>query len=343
MKILITGISGRIGANLAKALIDAGHEVRGLIWPNDRRLNKLADLPLELVEGSLVDVTDVNRAVAGVDAVCHLGAAFQGGGPFTNEEYFEINVRGTFNMLEAARQNSGRLQQFFFASSDALYEKYIPGGVPEPIREDEFPLRPQGSYALTKLLGEEMCLGYARNDTLPITVFRFALTMAGDEILSFPQFYLQYWLSVYSKMTGGRAAETLQTLQRYADEKGPNCLVIARDENGRSYKKHVADVRDIVTGFLSALGKPTALGQVFQLAAPVPFTWEEAAFDLAGKLQLPYVNVRLPDHVPTFYEFDLAKSRRLIDYRPSYNVRRMIESALDFRAGQAADFIPTNV
>ena len=38
MKILVTGISGRIGANLAKALSDAGHEVRGLVWANDRRL-----------------------------------------------------------------------------------------------------------------------------------------------------------------------------------------------------------------------------------------------------------------------------------------------------------------
>ena len=44
MHILITGISGRIGANLAKALMEAGHTVRGLVWSNDRRLDKLAAL-----------------------------------------------------------------------------------------------------------------------------------------------------------------------------------------------------------------------------------------------------------------------------------------------------------
>ena len=84
MKILITGISGRIGANLAKALIYEGHEIRGLVWERDLRLEKLAGLPIELVEGSLVNPADVNKAVTGVEAICHLGAAFQGGGPFSN-------------------------------------------------------------------------------------------------------------------------------------------------------------------------------------------------------------------------------------------------------------------
>ena len=52
MHVLITGISGRIGANLAKALLDAGHTVRGLVWENDRRSEKLAGLPVELPASS---------------------------------------------------------------------------------------------------------------------------------------------------------------------------------------------------------------------------------------------------------------------------------------------------
>ena len=81
MKILVTGISGRIGANLAKALVEAGHEVRGLVWANDRRLDKLTALNVELIEGTIENPADVDKAVAGVDAICHLAAAFQGGGP----------------------------------------------------------------------------------------------------------------------------------------------------------------------------------------------------------------------------------------------------------------------
>lgn len=136
MHILITGISGRIGANLAKALLDAGHSVRGLIWERDRRIEKFATMDVELVEGSITNPDEVAAAVEGVDAIYHLGAAFQGGGPFTNSEYFEINVRGTFNMLEAAHALGSRMQQFVFASSDALYSKYLPNGITEPIRED---------------------------------------------------------------------------------------------------------------------------------------------------------------------------------------------------------------
>ena len=107
MRILITGITGRIGANLAKQLVERGHQLRGLIWSQDPRVENLEKMQVELVEGSLTEPAAVERAVEGVEAVYHLGAAFQGGGPFTDEEFFEINVRGTFNMLEAVRRVKG--------------------------------------------------------------------------------------------------------------------------------------------------------------------------------------------------------------------------------------------
>ena len=343
MKVLVTGISGRIGANLAKQLVQAGHQVRGLVWARDRRSDKLAALDVELVEGTLTEMADVTAAVAGVEVICHLGAAFQGGGPFTNEEYFEINVRGTFNMLEAAQTLGDKLQHFFFVSSDALYSKYVPGGIPEPIREDEFPLEPGGYYALTKLLGEDLCRGYLRNSNLPITIFRFANTLAGEEILNFRQFYLSDWLKAYAKLTTPEAQAVYRQLQAAAAQHGENCLLLARDENGRSYKKHMADVHDIVAGFMAALGKPAAVGETFQLAAPRPFTWEETVPYLAEKLGLPYVDINLAGHMPTYYEFDLSKGARLLDYHPSYDIFRMIDEGVALRAGQAVDVVPTHV
>ena len=342
MNVLVTGISGRIGANLAKALVGAGHNVRGLVWARDRRLDKLAELRVELVEGSLTDAVDVAAAMDGMEAVCHLGAAFQGGGPFTNEEYFEINVRGTFLMLEAARKLGPSLRHFIFASSDALYEKYIPGGVAEAIREDEMPLRPQGHYAVSKHAAEDLCRGYARTEGMPLTVFRFALTVAGEEILDFPQFYLAYWRGVYAKLTDPVAAATRTQLEDAAAQYGDRCLVLARDETGRSYKKHIADVHDIVAGFLAGIGKPPAFGEVFQLAAPRPFTWAEAVPYLADKLGLPWVDVPLAGHVPTYYEFDVSKGARLIDYRPSYDIFKMIDEGVALRAGQPVDVLPTH-
>ncbi|MEZ4861960.1 MAG: NAD(P)-dependent oxidoreductase [Caldilineaceae bacterium] len=346
MKILITGISGRIGANLAQALLSLGHEVRGLVWANDRRSEKLASLPVELVEGTITNMDDVTRVVTGVDAICHLAAAFQGGGPFTNDQYFEINVRGTFNMVEAARQHAPNLQHFFYASTDAIYAKYVPGGISEPIREDTMTIAPGGQYALTKYLGEELALGYQRNYQLPVTVFRFALAVAGDEILNFPQFYLHHWLDAYAKRQDEGAAAVRAELERLrpsSDAELRRCLLIARDEQGRSYKKHIADVRDIVQGFTDALGKPATVGQVFQLAAPTPYTWAETIPYLAARLDAPYVDVRLADHIPTYYEFDLSKGRRLFGYAPKYDMQTMIDDALAFRAGQATGVIPTHM
>ena len=126
MDVLITGITGRIGANLAKQLIEREHKVRGLVWPRDPRVDNLKGMGVDLIYGSLTEKSDVAQAVEGIEIVYHLGAAFQGGGPFTDEEFFEINVRGTFNMLEAVRGEKD-FEQLIFASSDALFDKYIPG------------------------------------------------------------------------------------------------------------------------------------------------------------------------------------------------------------------------
>ncbi len=343
MHILITGISGRIGANLAKGLLDAGHSVRGLIWERDRRIEKFATMDVELVEGTITNPEDVAAAVDGVDAIYHLGAAFQGGGPFTNSEYFEINVRGTFNMLEAAHALGSRMQQFIFASSDALYNKYLPNGISEPIREDEFPLEPGGQYALTKLLGENLCRGYMRNEGLPITICRFALTVAGEEILDFSQFYLSHWRKAYANLTSPEAQAVAAQMEEAARRVGAHALVLARDGNGRTYKKHIADVHDIIAGLLAVLGKDLALGETFQLAAPHAFTWEEAVPYLAEKLGLPWVEVNLAGHTPTFYEFDVSKGRKLLGYETSYDIFRMIDEGLAMRAGMAVGVVPTHV
>jgi nucleoside-diphosphate-sugar epimerase len=344
MKILITGIAGRIGANLAKAFLDQGHSVRGLVWTHDRRPEKLAALPVELIEGTITEPADVARAVAGVDAICHLAAAFQGGGPFTNEQYFEINVRGTFNMLEAARQHAPNLQHFFYASSDALYDKYIPGGMTAPISEANTRIAPGGQYALTKYLGEELALGYQRNFGLPVTVFRFALVVAAEEILNFGQFYLHHWRKAYAHRTSAAAAAVRAELEHFVGSNpsaADHSLLIARDENGRSYKKHIADVRDIVQGFTDALGNVQVAGEVYQLAAPQPYTWEETIPYLATKLGLPYVDVQLADNTPTFYEFDISKARRDFGYAPQWDIFRMIDDAVATRDGQQGSVIPT--
>jgi UDP-glucose 4-epimerase len=293
MRILVTGITGRIGANLAAALVARGHAVRGLVWGRDARTEKLRPLGVELIEGNLTEAADVARATDGMDVIYHLGGAFQGGGPFSTEDYFQINVRGTYLMLEAAR-GLPRLQQFLFASTDALYDKYPPGGMTAPIDPD--------------------------------TALRFALTVGAGEILHFPQFRLS------------RLKETYLDLEPHWQ--GEEQLVIMRDHDGRPWRKHIADVRDIVAGCVAALGVPEALGQTFQLAGPAPFGWDEAIPYLAERLDLPYIDAR-SNGVPTYYEFDLSKGRELLGFTPQYDIRRMIDDALAFERGEDTGVLPT--
>ncbi len=324
MKILITGITGRIGANLAAKLVKAGHEVQGLVWPEDPRTEKLEPLGLELIEGSLTNESDVEKVVAGMNAVYHLGAAFQGGGPFTESQFFDINVHGTFNMLEAARRNNG-LDHFFFASTDAVYEKYPPDGLEEPIREDKMPRRPSGWYSMSKAMGEELCNGYMRTYQTPITILRFCLVVGAGEILDFPPFFL-------SKSKG---REELASLWE-----GEERLVNLRDRRERPYKKHIADVRDIVQGCFDALGKGCAIGQTFQLAGHSPIIWDRAIPYLSKRLDIPFLDAVIQGP-PIHYEFDLSKARRLIGFEPKYDIFRMIDDALAYRKGEDIGVLPT--
>ena len=324
MNILITGITGRIGSNVAASLVAAGHTVRGLVWPKDPRTEKLQPLGVELVEGTLTEVEDVNRAVDGVDAIYHLGAAFQGGGPFTESEYLDINVKGSFHVLEAARRNK-QLRHLIFASTDAVYAKYPPGGMDDPIREDEAPRLPTGWYSLSKSLGEELCNGYVRSFHMPITIVRFCLVVGAGEILDFRQFYLS----------------AFKNRPEFADLwDGVEKLIVLRDTGNRPYKKHIADVRDIVQGCVDVLDKQPAFGETIQLGGPGPFTWDTAVPYLSEKLGIPYIEA-VSQGIPTHYQFDLSKARNLIGFEPQFDIIRMIDDAIAFRNGEDIGVLPT--
>ncbi|HCV23581.1 MAG TPA: hypothetical protein DGN59_08985 [Candidatus Latescibacteria bacterium] len=321
--ILITGITGRIGANLASTLVQDGHSVRGMVWERDRRTEKLAGLGVELVEGTLTEAQSVDASVQGMQVIYHLGAAFQGGGPFTESDYLDINVKGTFHVLEAARKHG--IEHVVVASSDALYEKYVPGGMERPIDETT-PIKPNGWYALSKAMAEQMCLSYARSQNSPVTILRFAMVLGAGEVIDFPQFYL-------SKMKQNPKLSSLW--------EGEERLVLLRDDEGRPFMKHVADVRDIVHGCHCALGKERSFGRIYQLAGPKPFTWDEAVYRLSELLQIPVVDAQ-PGGNPTHYGFDLSRARDDLGFAPQYDIVRMIVDGLAFRRGEQISILPTN-
>jgi len=101
MKALVTGATGFIGSNVARALAAEGAQVRVLARPgSDRRA--LEGLPVEVWEGDLLDPPSLRRAAAGCDTLFH-AAAWYAFWPPDHRGIERANVEGTRNVLQAAR------------------------------------------------------------------------------------------------------------------------------------------------------------------------------------------------------------------------------------------------
>jgi GlcNAc-P-P-Und epimerase len=117
-KIVITGAGGFIGSHLVDFLITKypSSSLRLLVSPRDKLLN-LSRKELDIVRGDIRNKNFVNKSVKGADIIYHL-AAYTGFESDDYEDFKEVNVDGTKNILEAVDE---RLQKFIFFSTIAVY------------------------------------------------------------------------------------------------------------------------------------------------------------------------------------------------------------------------------
>ena len=120
MRILITGAAGRMGTHLTRLVVAKGHEVRAFVLPDDPNNQQIAGPGVEIVPGRLEDAAAVGNAVDGVDAIVALGGALTSR-LASDQQFFDVNLGGTFNLLEAARHRAPDITRFIYASSDAVY------------------------------------------------------------------------------------------------------------------------------------------------------------------------------------------------------------------------------
>jgi UDP-glucose 4-epimerase len=176
MQVLITGGAGFIGSHLSAALLAEGARVRVLDDLSTGSQANLKDLPLDLIVGDISDADVVDKAVAGCDLVFHQAALVSVPYSIRNpRQTFQTNVTGTFNVLEAARQE--RVRRVVYASSSAVY-----GNLPDlPKREDQ-ELAPITPYAAAKQMGEVMASAYATTYGLELVGLRYMNVLAPDRI-----------------------------------------------------------------------------------------------------------------------------------------------------------------
>lgn len=154
MKYLVTGGAGFIGSNIAHELVRRGEQVRIIDNFSTGFRSNLTDIQnsIELIDGDIRDFWTVREAVEGVDYILHQAALPSVprsiSNPLTSNS---VNVDGTLNLLEAARQ--ANIKRIVMASSSSVY-----GDTPVLPKHEEMKRNPLSPYAVTKMTNEE----YAR-------------------------------------------------------------------------------------------------------------------------------------------------------------------------------------
>lgn len=170
MLTLVTGGAGFIGSHLTELLLDRGHQVVVLDNFSTGRPENLAHLKgrggLKLVQADIAEPQAIAPHFAGVDWVFHL-AALADIVPSIQQPtgYHRANVDGTINVLECAR--AAGVKRLAYAASSSCYG--IPDSYPTPEAAE---MRPQYPYALTKYVGEQYVMHWARVYGLPAVALR---------------------------------------------------------------------------------------------------------------------------------------------------------------------------
>jgi UDP-glucose 4-epimerase len=227
VKFLVTGGCGFIGTNLVKTLLAQGHQVSVL----DREPKNA------IVAGVVqIDIRDelVYKLCEGVEVIVHL-AAETGVQPSVEDprKDMEVNVSGTFNLLQAAALH--KVKRFIFASSGTVLGRASP-----PFKEDSYG-RPTSPYGASKSAGEAYCSAFYHSYGLETVVLRFS-NIYGP--------YAWHKQNLFIKFI--KAALKEEPLHIYGD--------------GRQTRDFLY-VKDLVDAIILASTVPDIGGQVFQISS----------------------------------------------------------------------------
>jgi nucleoside-diphosphate-sugar epimerase len=181
VKVVVTGAGGKAGRAVALDLVEHGHQVLGI------DLVRPAETQSEFLVADLTDFGQTAECLAGAEAVVHL-AAIPASGIETESTTFRTNMLSTYNVFDAARVlGTGRV---VWASSETIlglpFEREQPAYAPI---DEEHPPLPQSSYALSKLLSEELGRQLHRRTGTPYVALRFSNIMEPHDYERFPSFW----------------------------------------------------------------------------------------------------------------------------------------------------------
>lgn len=172
-KVLVTGADGFIGSHLTEELVKSGHEVKAFVYYNSfNTWGWLDTLPkeimkhIEVFQGDIRDPHGVKEAMKGCNAVFHLAALIAI--PFSYhspDAYVDTNVKGTLNVLQAARELD--IDRVLVTSTSEVYgtAQYVP-------IDEKHPYQGQSPYSATKIGADRLAESFYRSFELPVTIVR---------------------------------------------------------------------------------------------------------------------------------------------------------------------------
>lgn len=313
MQILVTGGAGFIGGHLAERFAGDGHDVVALdsfvpyydLGIKERNVEQgqvAADESggsYELVRGDIRDEDVVEEQVADADVVFHQAA--QAGVRTSVDQpktVNEINVDGTLNVLEAARNSD--TERVVVASSSSVYGKpqYLP-------YDEEHPTTPISPYGASKLAEEQ----YAR---------------VYNEVYGLPTVSLRYFTVYGPRMRPNMAISNF--VSRCLNDESP---VIYGDG---TQTRDFTYIDDVVRANEALLNTSVADGEVINIGSTdnisIQTLAEEIRDHLAPELELEYADRHDADAEHT--HADISKANELLDYEPSTSIREGVERFTDW-------------
>lgn len=316
-KILITGADGFIGSHLTEALVRAGYDVRAFVQYNsfnswgwlDRCAPDVAG-KFDVFAGDVRDPHGVKTAMQGCEAVLHLAALIAIPYSYHSPDtYVDTNVKGTLNVLQAARElGVGRVVH---TSTSEVYgtARFV------PITESH-PLQGQSPYSASKIGADQMAYSFYASFGLPVVIAR-------------P-------FNTYGPRQSARAViPTIIT--QIASGKRQIRLGAVSPTRDFNY------VRDTVSGFIAALESANGLGEVVNFGSNFEISIGDTALLIAeamnAEIEIVTDEARLRPEKSEVERLwaDNAKARELFGWQPAYAGREGFKRGLQETAAWFAE------
>jgi nucleoside-diphosphate-sugar epimerase len=228
MKIVVTGGSGKVGRAVLRELLDNGHEVLNVDrTPPAPSAPQAPFLPADLTDyGQTLEALSGAELMSGVEAVVHL-AAIPSPTHATPDVVFSTNIRSTHTVFSAAVRLG--LKRVVWASSETTLGTPFPQPPDYTPVDEHHTLRPESSYALSKVLGEEMARQFARWSGIPFIGLRFSNVMERADYEQFPSWWddprIRSW-NLWSYVDESHAGQSVLGALG-ADLQGAHAFIIA--------------------------------------------------------------------------------------------------------------------